>query len=267
MRLRMLACSIGPAILAILLSACTTTTAPIEAANANGGELVTPTRPQTQPEHYRFYPGDELSVRAVNRPELTITTRVDPYGYIVYPYIGPVLVKDSRNVLKENFHLVAFAGLTGDYSELHTSDVYAKSSQFGRRVAHGMLGLAYAHGLMWARTGELRETGGRLDQLPVPGVRIGAADVPGDRHWPRVLFFPRVADLEQALEGPVESRIVLLDADRPDGYERVWRPALEFPPERHLGYAVQWFALAVVAFVIFVALSVKRISPPDTPRP
>ena len=54
--------------------------------------------------------------------------------------------------------LVAFAGLTGDYSELHTSDVYARKSQFGRRVAHGMLGLAYAHGLMWARTGELRET-------------------------------------------------------------------------------------------------------------
>jgi acyl dehydratase len=54
--------------------------------------------------------------------------------------------------------LVAFAGLTGDFSELHTSDVYAKASQFGRRVAHGMLGLAYAHGLMWARTGELRST-------------------------------------------------------------------------------------------------------------
>ena len=54
--------------------------------------------------------------------------------------------------------LMAFAGLTGDFSELHTSDVYAKASQFGRRVAHGMLGLAYAHGLMWARTGELRET-------------------------------------------------------------------------------------------------------------
>src|SRR5205814_8835475 len=49
--------------------------------------------------------------------------------------------------------LVAFAGLTGDYSELHTSDVYAKSSQFGRRVAPGMLGLAYADGLMLARTG------------------------------------------------------------------------------------------------------------------
>jgi acyl dehydratase len=54
--------------------------------------------------------------------------------------------------------LMGFAGLTGDYSELHTSDVYAQNSQFGRKVAHGMLGLAYAHGLMWARTGELRET-------------------------------------------------------------------------------------------------------------
>ena len=54
--------------------------------------------------------------------------------------------------------LVAFAGLTGDYSELHTSDVYARASPFGRRIAHGMLGLAYAHGLMWPRTGELRET-------------------------------------------------------------------------------------------------------------
>lgn len=54
--------------------------------------------------------------------------------------------------------VMAFAGLTGDYSELHTSDVYAQASQFGRRVAHGMLGLAYAHGLMWPRTGELRET-------------------------------------------------------------------------------------------------------------
>lgn len=54
--------------------------------------------------------------------------------------------------------LVGFAGLTGDFSELHTSEVYGKASQFGRRVAHGMLGLAYAHGLMWARTGELRET-------------------------------------------------------------------------------------------------------------
>jgi acyl dehydratase len=70
--------------------------------------------------------------------------------------VGLVFRSPGRTITDAD--LVGFAGLTGDFSELHTSDVYARASQFGRRVAHGMLGLAYAHGLMWARTGELRET-------------------------------------------------------------------------------------------------------------
>lgn len=71
-------------------------------------------------------------------------------------HVGMTFRSPGRTITDAD--LVAFSGLTGDYSELHTSDVYAKASQFGRRVAQGMLGLAYAHGLMWARTGELRET-------------------------------------------------------------------------------------------------------------
>lgn len=106
-----------------------------------------------------------------------------------------------------------------------------------------------------------RTVAGRLDHLPVPGVRIGAAQAPGETGWPRVLNFPTPADLETALGAPVEARIVLLDASNPDGYERVWRPSLGFPPERHLGYAIQWFALALVLIVIFIALSLKRPTP------
>lgn len=71
-------------------------------------------------------------------------------------HVGMAFRSPGRTITDAD--LVGFAGLTGDYSELHTSEVYAKNSQFGRRVAHGMLGLAYAHGLMWPRTGELRET-------------------------------------------------------------------------------------------------------------
>ena len=71
-------------------------------------------------------------------------------------HVGMAFRSPGRTITDAD--LLAFAGLTGDYSELHTSDVYAKKSQFGRRVAHGMLGLAYAHGLMWPRTGALRET-------------------------------------------------------------------------------------------------------------
>ena len=71
-------------------------------------------------------------------------------------YVGLAFLSPGRTITDAD--LMAFAGLTGDFSELHTSDVYAKNSQFGRKVAHGLLGLSYAHGLMWPRTGELRET-------------------------------------------------------------------------------------------------------------
>ena len=107
-----------------------------------------------------------------------------------------------------------------------------------------------------------RTVTGRLDDLPVPGVRIGEAGVAGDQRWPRVLLFPTVADIEHSLGARVAPRIVLLDADLADGYEREWRPAIGFGPERHFGYALQWFALAVTAAVAFVAMNLRRSVPP-----
>jgi surfeit locus 1 family protein len=107
---------------------------------------------------------------------------------------------------------------------------------------------------------EERETSGILDVLPVPGLRLGPAAAPGSDAWPRVMLFPTEGDVEDALGRDVESRVVLLDPAASDGYERRWRPALGFSPERHLGYAIQWFAFAVVAAVIFVALSVRPMS-------
>ena len=84
-------------------------------------------------------------------------TRAVQQGYTYADlHVGMTFRSPGRTITEAD--IVAFAGLTGDYSELHTSDVYARNSQFGRRVAHGMLGLAYAHGLMWPRTGELRQT-------------------------------------------------------------------------------------------------------------
>lgn len=106
---------------------------------------------------------------------------------------------------------------------------------------------------------DVRAVWGRLDSLPAPGVRVGEAGTPGDANWPRVLNFPQQADLERALGNPVESRILLLDPAATDGFERAWRPAMRFGPERHYGYAVQWFAFAIVALVIFIALNLRRV--------
>jgi surfeit locus 1 family protein len=107
---------------------------------------------------------------------------------------------------------------------------------------------------------EFRAVSGRLDELPAPGVRVGEAGVAGDSHWPRLLNFPRQQDLERALGTRVESRIVLLDPDAPNGFERIWRPAMQFGPERHLGYALQWFALALVALIAFITLSLRPVT-------
>lgn len=50
-----------------------------------------------------------------------------------------------------------FAGLSGDTNQIHTDAEYSKSTQFGQRVAHGILGLSITSGLAW-RTGVLEGT-------------------------------------------------------------------------------------------------------------
>ena len=110
--------------------------------------------------------------------------------------------------------LVAFAGLTGDFSELHTSDVYAKASQFGRRVAHGMLGLAYAHGLMWARTGELRETA--IAFLGISDWRFVGPIYVGDT----IFVNYTIAELRNSRSRPTQA-IAMFDVTLVDQGERV----------------------------------------------
>lgn len=101
-----------------------------------------------------------------------------------------------------------------------------------------------------------RQVSGRITRLPRPGLELEerAGGVP---EWPRVVQFPTSGELGDALGAPLASRIVLLDPSVEGGYLRNWRPA-EFGPERHLGYALQWFALAVTLMVIYVVLSFRR---------
>jgi acyl dehydratase len=44
--------------------------------------------------------------------------------------------------------VVIFAGLSGDYNVLHTDAEHMKASQFGERIAHGLLGLSIQQGLL-----------------------------------------------------------------------------------------------------------------------
>src|SRR5690606_32198583 len=113
---------------------------------------------------------------------------------------------------------------------------------------------------------ELRELRGRLDELPRPGLRVNDDAQETSGAWPRLLNFPTHATIERALGFAVARRIVLLDPSEPDGFERSWDARAQFGPERHIGYAVQWFAFAIVAIVIYLTVSLRKHETDETHR-
>ena len=100
---------------------------------------------------------------------------------------------------------------------------------------------------------------GQLDLLPRPGLDL-KEDSSAQGDWPRVVFFPAVGELATQLKRPLYDYQLLLDPDQPDGFLRQWGPR-SMAPEKHLGYAVQWFAFAVVLVVLYVTLNLRRARP------
>lgn len=103
---------------------------------------------------------------------------------------------------------------------------------------------------------------GRIDALPVPGIRLGGSESGADG-WPRVALFPTVAELQDMLGVELAGFQLLLDPDADDGYVRDWQPP-PMPPATHVGYAVQWFGLAgavAVAGLILLRRELARHKP------
>ena len=92
----------------------------------------------------------------------------------------------------------------------------------------------------------------RIDALPRPGLTFDDSDAAAGG-WPRVLLFPSFEDIEARLGNPVVPYQLLLSADAADGYVRVWQPRM-MPPERNIGYAIQWYSFALVLGVIGAVL-------------
>ena len=99
---------------------------------------------------------------------------------------------------------------------------------------------------------------GRLDTLPQPGLRLSVSAASVTETWPQVVLFPTINDLEAILKEPLFDYQLLLDAGESDGFVRDWQPR-SMPPERHLGYALQWFGLATVAACIGIVLGVAAL--------
>ena len=96
---------------------------------------------------------------------------------------------------------------------------------------------------------------GRIGRLPRPGMRLDGPAV-GLGAWPRVAVFPTAADLGAALRHDVFPFVLLQDSPANDGLSRQWSPG-GMTAERHVGYAVQWWALALAFAVMFVMINRK----------
>jgi acyl dehydratase len=69
--------------------------------------------------------------------------------------VGQRIVSLGRTITEAD--VVTFAGLSGDYNQIHTDAEFSKNTPFSQRVAHGLLVLSIASGLAM-RTGVLEGT-------------------------------------------------------------------------------------------------------------
>lgn len=63
--------------------------------------------------------------------------------------------------------------------------------------------------------------------------------------------------ISQFLHKSVYPFIIRLEKHAANGYARDWA-VVAMPPERHYGYALQWFAIALVILILFITLNFKK---------
>lgn len=72
--------------------------------------------------------------------------KLDP-ALLRYEAIAPGLSFETGGITVTEGHITGFAGLTGDFYDIHMDDEYARALGYPGRVAHGLLGLALCDGL------------------------------------------------------------------------------------------------------------------------
>lgn len=98
---------------------------------------------------------------------------------------------------------------------------------------------------------------GLLVAPPSPGLAIGPAYVKtSNQYW--LLTRMSLQELSSELKTPFASRVLRLNPDSPIGHARdldILPNTL--PPEKHRGYAVQWFGLGLATVVITLVLGMR----------
>ena len=104
----------------------------------------------------------------------------------------------------------------------------------------------------------LRTIAGILNKPSTGGQRIGEPDVLVADRWPQLVTYLDLDSVSTALNSSLEPWLLQLEPEDESGFEgRQWQAAV-MGPEVHGAYALQWFSLAVAAFIIWITLGVRK---------
>lgn len=104
----------------------------------------------------------------------------------------------------------------------------------------------------------IRKIRGIVDKGPTVGIRLGQPYV-GNGSWPQRIEYVDFNYIAQALPYRVAPYLIRLDPGAEDGFVRE-PPKPAMGPERNIGYAAQWFAMASAVAIIYLLVNLKRRS-------
>jgi len=103
---------------------------------------------------------------------------------------------------------------------------------------------------------EVRMIGGSLVSARTRPFFMGDAEPQGQK----LRLYIDIEKIAQRLNRPVLPFVMQLQSDRVDGLIRSW-PKYDAKVSMHIGYAVQWFAFALFAFLMAIYSSFKKKKP------
>jgi len=93
-------------------------------------------------------------------------------------------------------------------------------------------------------------------KLP-PKKAFTLSDQTEKRGWPRLVQVISLKKMGNDYHTPLYPFVVLLSPKAPNGFTREWKPVV-MSAKKHIGYAVQWFALALTLVIMYLILNTQR---------
>lgn len=98
---------------------------------------------------------------------------------------------------------------------------------------------------------------GRINNFPSVGMKLAGAETPTEG-WPSVVQVVDTLILSKKLGYSLLPFQIELDANMENGYQREWEKRMVMSPEKHIGYSIQWFGLALALTVLFIKISKEQ---------